>query len=453
MKTRLCAFLPLLLTLAAACGDGTDTGDGTTVSARPSPWMSGAGPTRGHEDILRFGVVKGNDLIKAQLSLVNLFPYVSEGDACLTTSNELLKGNCHTDFPDDEMTSYYGVSQSEFGDHPDLQDLHALRNFVGDQAVSGKYACAGMKARIVNSTKRGLMFWQQGDMDAAMRWIGHATHTVQDSFTPCHTARSGTRFETLTDVCTYGTEVPGVCLHAKPDLRDRIWDTSLTCTLTTDRPWDCLVPQAQSAANATAGYLLVVGRLIQATDWNGAEAALATWFAGDPTNPESGYFLCDALKNDGWEAGPDAGVDAEAGVPEASAEASTEGGLDDAEADGSSYEASSDAAPDVAADVAAEASPEAGPEPGPEASVEAGPEASVEAGPEASVEAGADAQSDAAPTQDAAPEAGEPGPIDDGSSSESGCGCRTAGAGGHRRAWLALSLIGLAVAARRSRRP
>ena len=144
-------------------------------------------------------------------------------------------------------------------------------------------------------------------MDAAMRWIGHATHTVQDSFTPCHTARSGTRFETLIDVCTYGIEVPGVCLHAKPDLRDRIWETNLECTITSDRPWDCLVPQAQAASNATAGYLLVVGRLIKATDWDGAPAALETWFAGDPTNPESGYFLCNGLKNDGWEPGPDAG--------------------------------------------------------------------------------------------------------------------------------------------------
>lgn len=398
--------------------------------------MSGAGPTRGHEDILRFGVEKGNELIKTQLSLVNLFPFISAGDACLLTSNELLKGNCHTDFPDDEMTTYYGVSQSEFGDHPDLQDLHALRNFVGDQAVSGEYACAGMKARIVDSTKRGLMFWQQGDMDAAMRWIGHATHTVQDSFTPCHTARSGTRFETLIDVCTYGIEVPGVCLHAKPDLRDRIWETNLECTITSDRPWDCLVPQAQAASNATAGYLLVVGRLIKATDWDGAPAALETWFAGDPTNPESGYFLCNGLKNDGWEPGPDAGVDAEAGVPEASPDGEVDGGHEDGQTDSS--------LPDAYVDAMPEAGPEASPEPGPEASVEAGPEASVEAGPEAG--------SDAAPKQDAAAEAGGSGTTDDGGESESGCGCRTAGSGGRSgEAWLALSALGLLVAARRKR--
>jgi len=256
---------------------------------------------------------------------------------------------------------------------------------------------------------------------------------VQDSFTPCHTERSGTRFETLTDVCTYGIDVPGVCLHSKPDLRDRIWLTNFECTITPDRPWDCLVPEAQAASNATAGYLLVVGRLIKATDWDGAPAALETWFAGDPTNPESGYFLCNGLKNDGWEPGPDAGAEAEAGLPEASPEGSTDqDGGDGGPDDGSLPESSVDAAPEV------------------------GPDAPAESGPEASAEAGPDAKSDAAPKPDAAAqpdaaaEAGEPVTTD--GESESGCGCRAVGAGGHGGAWLAFSALGLFFAARRKRR-
>lgn len=423
MKRYACSALGLTALIATACG-GAEL-DGESTGQQPSPWLSGAGPTRGHEDITRFGVEFGNDLIKAELNLQGFFAPVTEGDACLTTSHTLLKGNCVTDLPDSEMTDYYGVSASEFGDHPDLQDLHALRNFVNDQAVSGKYACAGMKARIVNSTARGLMFWQQNEIDAGLKWIGHASHTVQDSFTPCHAQRTGTRFETLTDVCTYGKQVSGVCLHGKPDLKDRIWETSLECTLTSDRPWDCLVPEAQAAAKATSGYLLVVARLIKTQSWNGAPAALQAWFEGDPTNPESGYFLCNGLKNDGWEPAADAGPDG----------AGADGDVVDGTAEGSAEEGGPDGS-----------SPEPSVEPAPEA----GPEAAPEAGPEPAAEAGADAKADGAGggTQDAAE------PPSEEASDEGGCSCRATGATPtHAGAWLlAAGLVSVLTRVRRARR-
>lgn len=386
------AFTCLLAACTVAVEPEHDTG-----SAR-EPWLSGAGPTRGHEDLTRFGVEMANDEIAADGGPSKFFPLVTEGEACATTAHDLLKGNCVTDWPDDEMTTYYGVSASEFGDAPELQDLHALRNFDGSKSpVSGRYGCHLIRARIQNATQRGLMFWQSADKAAAMRWIGHATHTVQDSFTPCHTTRSGAHFKTMVDICTYGVTFPGICTHHKPDTRDTVWRTSpLECLIGATRSWDCLVDEAQEASRATGGYLTVVARILNTGNYNGAQAAIETWFEGDPTVEHSGYFLCDALKSDGVE--PDGwsppGVDA--GVADAPQEATLE-----AAADGP--DGTSEAGHDVAAE-----------EVGPDAN---GPEVS---GPD--VDAAADA------TIDAKPDAGGPGePAPQAAEADGGCSCRTAG--------------------------
>jgi MYXO-CTERM domain-containing protein len=391
--------------------------------------MSGAALTRGHEDITRFGVEMANAAMGGDAGPKKFFQAVTEGEACATTANELLAGNCATDWPTDEMTAYYGVSASAFGDDPGLQDLHSLRNFDdASEPVSGRYACYLVRGRIVNATQRGLQFWKDADQNAAMRWIGHATHTVQDSFTPCHTSRSGTRFETMEDICTYGVTFAGICTHHKPDTKDAIWRlTPLECTFTTTRSWDCLVDEAQAASKATAGYLQTVARLIDTSNYNGVQAALDTWFEGDPTIQESGYFHCDALKVDGVE--PDGW--------------SPPGG-DSGTGDASTGDAST-------GDAAAEA------ETGTDAAKADVVEAAVaEAGQDAPASdvGNADGAADAA--KDAKADSGdanvpEPAQAQEQGSSDGGCGCRT-GKGAPQRAWPAWLVACAAVTLRRRRR-
>jgi MYXO-CTERM domain-containing protein len=397
--------------------------------------MSGAGPTRGHEDITRFGVEMANAAIDGDAGPKKFYPEVTSGDACAITTNELLAGNCATDWPTDEMTTYYGVSANTFGDDPGLQDLHGLRNFDdASDPVSGRYACHLVRARILNSTQRGLQFWQDADKAAAMRWIGHATHTVQDSFTPCHTTRSGTRFETLDDICTYAATFPGICTHYKPDTRDAVWRlTPLECTFTTTRSWDCLVDQAQAASKATAGYLVTVARLIDTSNFSGAQAAIETWFEGDPTVEESGYFRCDALKADGVEPDGWSPPGGDAGAQDAAVEA--DAAADGAAVDAAQAEAASEAGQDAAQDGA-------GADVGPvEAAAEGGKDAAAEAAAEGGKDAAAEAAADA--------KASEPTPADADAPSDGGCGCRTSGRAPTGAAWLA-ALAG--VVALRSRR-
>jgi len=343
MRTR--QFLLVVVALLG-CGEAEPEGLSDLPGQVEQPWLSGYGPTRGHEDITRFAVEFANTLIHDELHVPNYFPPVSHGDACFTTANPLLTGNCITDWPDGEMISFYGVSSSDFGAHPDLQDLHYMRNFHdGDQAVSGRYGCFRARERIQTATDRGMEFWAQGDEEGGLRWFGHATHNLQDSFATCHTARTGAKHEILADLCTYKIQVPGVCFHESADLRDRIWETSMECTLDTDRSWDCLVSEAQSAAQATAGYLLVVARHIEAGMGGDLQAELKAYFEGDTAVPHSGYYRCDALTNDGYEP---PGWDPNA-VPDAGADAA-----DDAEQD-----ATEDVVGDVAADAAQEAADDA----------------------------------------------------------------------------------------------
>jgi hypothetical protein len=307
----------------AACGAESEVDAPETLGQAAQPWFSGYGPTRGHEDITRFGIGFANELIATELQIANYFPPVDKGDACLTTSHALLRGNCITDWPDDEMVNFYGVSSTDFGTHPDLQDLHYMRNFhAGTEAYSGRYACHGARERIIAATERGMEFWAQGNETAGYRWFGHATHNLQDSFATCHTSRTGALHETLTDLCTYKIEVPGVCYHQNADLRDRIWDVTGECAISTERLWDCLVSEARSAAYATAGYLLLVARHIEAGMTGNLRASLMAYFEQDPTNPHAGYYRCDGLKDDGYEPPgwtpdpPDAGVEAGPDAPE-----------------------------------------------------------------------------------------------------------------------------------------
>jgi MYXO-CTERM domain-containing protein len=97
-------------------------------------------------------------------------------------------------------------------------------------------------------------------------------------------------------VCSYGREVPGVCYHASFDLADRIWEKTTSCLLNPDdRSWECLTPEAQAAALATTGYLLLVGRWLDDGTIGDIGSLLEAWFTGAAVDPYTGYFSCASL--------------------------------------------------------------------------------------------------------------------------------------------------------------
>ena len=122
------------------------------------------------------------------------------------------------------------------------------------------------------------LLWQSDHMRIkSFQYTGWAMAYIywQDSFSKAHTRRSFDG-KSIIDVCTYGSEVEGVCMHQAGihfhDLlpsgalfeEDRIWLTEpASCNLNPrNRGWECLKPEAQLAAEVSAGYLVLYAKLI-----------------------------------------------------------------------------------------------------------------------------------------------------------------------------------------------
>jgi hypothetical protein len=279
--------------LAVNCGGEVD--DPTNVGIDQEPFSDGSGALRGHEDILRFSIEFANTLLKSEFGVAGYWTPVPYGEAC-DSSHLMLHGNCATDSPDSQMTSYYGVSSSAWQTAGSVQDLHFLRDYLGTGVYGSKVSCQTSRDRIINATHVAMDKWAAGDRAGAEYWIGHATHIIQDSFSAAHTTRSGTLLRTMTDVCSYGRQVKGVCYHSLIDTRDRVWRSTLACQLDpNNRSWGCLTTQAQSAAYATGGYLRVIGRHVHSGFTTDLTATLNAWL-DTASDGYAGYHSCSALK-------------------------------------------------------------------------------------------------------------------------------------------------------------
>jgi MYXO-CTERM domain-containing protein len=416
-------------------------------------------------------------LILAELGSATFFPLVAKGASCSDTTNDLLKGNCHTDWPDanDELVTVYGVSAADWQNDPSVQELHFLRNYPSDHVDSSKQACVDVRWLVANATQRGLAYWSVGNQASALYWFGHCLHMIQDSFADSHAKRSGTNFRILGDICTYAKQFPGICYHSTLSTADRVWSDALSCQLNPiDRSWDCLLARAQQASIASSGYLRVVARHILAGMTGSIDASLEDWYAKTAPDNFEGYFSCDTLP--GQVVYPDAGVDGDADAAlDAEFDVQQDGFAADAELDGaedaeldaiadSPVEASKDASFDVAVDVLPEVGVDAKPEGAADAVADVlvdtkpdSPIASDSAGPDARidiVDSGApdrDPGKDDAGREDAgASEANEPaaGPLEE-SGSTGSCAVAPVAGGGSLAAW---GLVALAAVLRGRRR-
>jgi hypothetical protein len=265
-------------------GCGTDD-----ASSQEQYWTGGMGPLRGHEEILRYGIEMANAQIATTLGVQNFYPVMPAGESCSSPTNPLTQGNCATDSPTEELIAYYGVSKSAWQTDGTIMDLHFLRNHLSTtQVVSAYEGCVTSTDQILEASYNGVALWRDGWSSEGLFWLGHATHTVQDSFSPAHASRSGAGLYALTDVCTYGIELRGVCYHSKVSTGDRVWGGSLGCQWNPfNRTFNCLIPEAQQAALATAGYLVAM-----------AEALVDS--TRDPEVLGEDLFLNDATWNGGF---------------------------------------------------------------------------------------------------------------------------------------------------------
>ncbi len=258
-----------------------------TAPSHPD-WFTGYGPTRGHEDLVRFSVASANAWIQSQHGQVDFYSPIPSGENGLRSSIPMIQGVTRSDIPDAEMLRRYNVSAADWHTTPDLQGLHFLRNYdEKDGTVSFEDACQDSRQRLVDATLEAWQAMTDGNSARGMYYLGHALHMIQDSFSPAHTQREGNDLKSLTDICAYDRPQSEACVHQELDPRDRVWKATIACQINPDlRTWDCLNRAAQQSVYASTGFLVMF-----------ADA----WLSRTQQSNTIGSHLFDYLETPRWE--------------------------------------------------------------------------------------------------------------------------------------------------------
>lgn len=209
------------------------------------------GRTSGHEEITRQALVKTAEALRKiginatqghEHLLGDLAPRV-RGTIGSLTPNKIIAGNFCTDAPSNgnsvfSLIDFWELPQAvDWHNDPATQVFHFLRphSSADDSILSARTACLGARERIEQITMTAAREWSEGRKDIALFLLGHATHVIQDSFSPAHAQRSGAGSGyALTDVCYYGKDLharlasrgteASACYHAIVDIEaDGIW--------------------------------------------------------------------------------------------------------------------------------------------------------------------------------------------------------------------------------------
>jgi hypothetical protein len=212
-----------------------------TVSVNTSKLGFYAGRTSGHEEITRQAMNRLEEILKAnQVDLKAAAPkFLGDRDAAFfgtkgfISQNKVIQGNYATDWPD-QLLSQFNLPKwhkeplEGWQNNPNMQILHFLQNIKSDNTlVSQKESCLIAREKILKATREGVIQWIAGKKSKALFMFGHATHTIQDSFSPAHTVRGPSdRNNDVLRICYYGSAQstdPGDCYHKIVDARDGIW--------------------------------------------------------------------------------------------------------------------------------------------------------------------------------------------------------------------------------------
>ena len=171
------------------------------------------------------------------------YPLLVEGAQWLTDAIGIPPQPSYNDLLDPdfihELTRYYGASPLA-SNNGFLQSLHSNRLWTYEgtgkdgwgRIASAYRSCTALRRRIIHATLNALYAKRNGDTQRAIRWLGHATHIIEDSFSKGHTERdeemnltgilfSGWTFPYLEEGGEEPVTVPG---HYMIDEKDNWWD-------------------------------------------------------------------------------------------------------------------------------------------------------------------------------------------------------------------------------------
>lgn len=212
-----------------------------------------------------------------------------------TSKNMVIHGNFASDFPRYtsvmDLGEFWKIKKFSDFEHPDTQAFHFLRNYIQNTSLASAYTtCMDARAAIRHITREAIVLWNAGDQRKALFLMGHALHTIQDSFSPAHTVRDLDPMgnSDVKNICFYGVKIKErvydprgpVCYHSSPDSKDAIWnisqgqqvqtkiawpdEASIQCDKsggypdTDDRKQACLKHEARLARLASEKYLFLV---------------------------------------------------------------------------------------------------------------------------------------------------------------------------------------------------
>lgn len=268
-----------------------------------------------------------------------------------TTANMIIQGNYANDFPQgitipaakvvngvvvDSVPAWWGGSFDGWDTRGDIQTLHFLMD-VNDSNDGFRYSqrgnCETTRNKIMINTKEAVASWERAEAyrhagfkyekyrveetRRAMFFLGAASHTIQDSFSPSHTMR-GSRSDNydITNICYYGKDLReklgdhanDLCYHHTVDTRDGIWIRTdhqlafarenwdgeampseqctpkfLTLPLRESAKASCLKHEARLARHATIRYFVLIARYLRDRRSHQGGYAMA---GGDPNLTE-----------------------------------------------------------------------------------------------------------------------------------------------------------------------
>ncbi len=206
--------------------------------------------------------------------------------------NMLIHGNFATDFPNQttimSLASFWNMPGMSYAENPKTQVLHFLRNYKNATTLaSAMDTCLQSRLAIKIITEEAVNSWIKGDKTRSLFLLGHATHVIQDSFSPAHARRdSGQNNYNVKNICFYGAQINKaiysneVCYHNLIDQGDVIWNVQASQKDLTSNLWPnepsiqcdkganypqtdkqkrgCLKHEARLARLATEKYLYIV---------------------------------------------------------------------------------------------------------------------------------------------------------------------------------------------------
>ena len=254
------------------------------------------GSTSGHEEITRQAMNRlESNLLRIGIDAAKLSPEFLGGRDVnilsthgLNTPNMIIKGNYSTDMPSElieifNIPEFHDQPLAGWTNNPNIQVLHFLRNIdPKDGSLYSQFdTCVQAKEKIIKSTLEGVKRWIADDQKSALFLFGHATHTIQDSFSHAHTLRDkDSNNSDLLKVCYYGpmrNTSPDACYHQMIDTRDDIWfsnpinfinKVSILIPLEKTKEGN-LKAEAKLARTATMRYLFLVATFIHDNKLNG----------------------------------------------------------------------------------------------------------------------------------------------------------------------------------------